>query len=91
MKKQATLMVLAALIIQINGTAVSMLLFSANQQHIAQTCCERRVPGCSGKCFLEKNLEQGDQSRDTTPRVVVVIDASFDAIIESNEASILHP
>jgi len=82
MKRILYIMVLAALVVQINGTMFSYVLFECNRHNIAANECERRTPDCCGKCYLTKNLNKQDDNSNTTTKVELadpVVEATIPA------------
>jgi hypothetical protein len=47
---------IAAIAVQLNAVPLDYLLFRVNQDQIARTQCEHKVPHCNGHCFLAKQL-----------------------------------
>ena len=97
MNRVLAFVVLLSLVFQANGTLVSFMLFSGNRVNIASSCCERKTADCRGRCFLNKVIANGDQSRETHASVIVMLDAGFEAIIQStsthltSSSIIVHP
>jgi hypothetical protein len=46
-----------AIFLQVNSVALVTVLFSANEQQIAATQCEKATPHCNGQCFLKKQMK----------------------------------
>jgi hypothetical protein len=42
--------------IQLNAVPLDFLLFRLNQNEIARTLCEHKMPHCNGNCYLMKQL-----------------------------------
>jgi hypothetical protein len=42
--------------IQLNALPLDFLLFRLNQNEIARTMCEHKMPHCNGNCYLMKQL-----------------------------------
>ena len=41
---------------QLNAVPLDFLLFRLNQNEIARTMCEHKMPHCNGNCYLMKQL-----------------------------------
>jgi hypothetical protein len=47
---------IAAITVQLNAVPLDFLLFRINQDQIARTLCEHKMPHCNGNCYLMKQL-----------------------------------
>jgi len=47
---------IAAITVQLNAVPLDFLLFHLNQDQIARTMCEHKMPHCNGNCYLMKQL-----------------------------------
>jgi hypothetical protein len=47
---------IAAISVQLGAVPLDFLLFRLNQDQIAQTMCEHKMPHCNGNCYLMKQL-----------------------------------
>jgi hypothetical protein len=47
---------IAAISVQLNAVPLNFLLFRLNQNEIARTLCEHKMPHCNGNCYLMKQL-----------------------------------
>jgi hypothetical protein len=47
---------ITALIVQLGVVPLDFLLFRLNQNEIARTLCEHKMPHCNGNCYLMKQL-----------------------------------
>ena len=45
-----------ALLVQMNAVQLDYALFRLNQQEIARTLCEHKMPNCNGHCYLMKQI-----------------------------------
>ncbi|HEY3876143.1 MAG TPA: hypothetical protein VGM92_11755, partial [Candidatus Kapabacteria bacterium] len=45
-----------ALLVQMNAMPLDYMLFRLNQQEIARTMCEHKMPHCNGHCYLMKQI-----------------------------------
>ncbi len=58
---------IAAITLQLNAVPLDFLLFRLNQDQIARTMCEHKMPHCNGNCYLMKQLAKSTNA-DTAKR-----------------------
>ena len=58
---------IAAITVQLNAVPLDFLLFRLNQDQIARTMCEHKMPHCNGNCYLMKQLAKSTNA-DTAKR-----------------------
>jgi hypothetical protein len=68
-----------AIAVQLNAVPLSVLLFRLNQQEIARTQCEHKMPNCNGHCYLMKQLAKtnGNESDKQTECIGIQLDQIF--------------
>ncbi len=54
--KLLTWLGIAAISVQLNVVPLDFMLFRLNQDQIARTLCEHKMPHCNGNCYLMKQL-----------------------------------
>lgn len=55
---------IVAITLQINAVPLDYLLFRINQDYIASSLCEHKMPHCNGHCFLMKQMAKTNASSD---------------------------
>jgi len=77
---------IAAIVVQLNSVPFSLLLFNINQENIARTQCEHKMPHCNGHCYLMKQLAKssGNETDKQTQRFVSLLDGQFLISSENN-------
>ncbi|HET6401705.1 MAG TPA: hypothetical protein VFH95_09935 [Candidatus Kapabacteria bacterium] len=70
---------IAALVLQLNAVPFEAFLFHLNQNYIARTLCEHKVPNCNGHCFLMKQMAKSNNinSDKKTERAGAPLDGHF--------------
>jgi hypothetical protein len=55
---------IAAISVQLGAVPLDFLLFRLNQDQIARTLCEHKMPHCNGNCYLMKQLAKSTNANN---------------------------
>ncbi len=82
---------IAAIVLQLNAVPLSYFLFHLNQDEIARTLCERKMPHCNGHCYLVKQIAKNaaQNSDRQSSRASTQLDQQY--LLTSGDASALFP
>lgn len=70
LKKMASILLIAAFLVQCTSQLWIMVAFKINQDYIAANLCINRfdaIPVCKGSCFLEDQLNQDQKQQQKFP------------------------